>query len=126
MQESELIITKNTSIKSAMPGLMWVCYSALIIQFTIAQFLNPNGFNLTIWFIQCLPLLALLPGMLTKYRRSYLWLCFVILLYFVKAVDGIMGQQADWGDTLFLALTVLLFISAMMTARWHQVNQRRE
>lgn len=95
-------------------------YFFLIALFTITNLLRPSGPNWTILIAESLPLLLLLPGLWQKYHRSYSWLCFLMLIYFIKAVDGAFAPQSDWGDYMFVILSVSTFISAMLTARWLQ------
>ena len=61
--------------------------------------------------------ILLLPGLLKNYYRGYSWLCFVLLVYFVFAVQGSLMSTAGLLDHIFLFLTVILFIVAMMTSR---------
>lgn len=94
---------------------------SLFIYWYLTRVSGPNWVLLT---IQSLPLLLLIPGLWQKYFRSYSWLCFVILIYFVKAVDGAFTSIANWSDYVFVALTASTFISAMMAARWLQQSQK--
>ena len=70
--------------------------------------------------VSCIPLLCFLPGLIKAHFRAGSWLCFVLLMYFVgfTAQLGIPGNL--WGESVALFLTVTLFISAMMYARWQQ------
>jgi len=70
--------------------------------------------------VQCLPLLIFVPGLWQGRHRTYSWLCFVILLYFTWSVANVMSPLAYWRDGLVVALTVTLFISAMLASRWRQ------
>ena len=71
-----------------------------------------------IWLGTVLPLVIFLPGMLRDNLRSYIWLCFVSLLYFVALVVRLFAQP----DNLLLALSLLcvvtVFIAAMLYVRW--------
>ena len=80
--------------------------------------------KLKVLAIQLVPLLVLLPGMIAKYYRTYSWLCFVLLIYFIFAVEHAFMSKSDILDYLFVLLTVLLFISSMMTSRWMQRFQK--
>lgn len=70
--------------------------------------------------VSCIPLLGFLPGLVKAHFRAGSWLCFVLLMYFVgfTAQLGIPGNA--WGESVALFLTVTLFVSAMMYARWQQ------
>ena len=70
-----------------------------------------------IWLGKLLPLVIFLPGMLRDRLRSYIWLCFVCLLYFVALVERMFALP---GNLLAIAVgtgaVVTLFIAAMMCA----------
>lgn len=99
-------------------------YSLLILLFVYWAFVRSIGFNLGILILQILPLLALLPGMIKKWYRSYSWLCFIVLFYFIFAVQLVLSNGRDLTDFIFTGLIVLLFISSMMTSRWLQRWQK--
>ncbi len=93
-------------------------YALLIAAFSGWQLTRPGGPLVTFWVIQLVPLLIVLPGMLKHRPRSYSWLCFILLPYFVKGVDGVAMPHRAWIDYLMVAVSVLLFITAMLTSRW--------
>ncbi|WP_188149837.1 DUF2069 domain-containing protein [Teredinibacter waterburyi] len=95
-----------------------ILYIALIALLTYINLTFNSGPSIPIWLLQCGPLLLLLPGMLKRYHRSFSWLCFLLLLYFVKAVDGAFHPDANWTDAVFIGLCSVLFVTAMMAARW--------
>ncbi|WP_019602718.1 DUF2069 domain-containing protein [Teredinibacter turnerae] len=109
----------NTKLRFSLIAT-YVGLAALILLFFAWNFLRHSGPNWVVFIAQSLPLAALLPGMLTGYYRSFSWLCFVILIYFVKAVDGALISTAGYLDILFLILTVYIFIAAMLASRWSQ------
>ena len=65
-----------------------------------------------------LPLLIFLPGMLKENLRSYIWLCFVSLLYFISLVERLVAQPDSLLAAIGLFGVVTLFIAAMMFVRW--------
>lgn len=65
-----------------------------------------------------LPLLIFLPGMLKENLRSYIWLCFVSLLYFIALVERLVAQPDSLLAALGMIGVVTLFIAAMMFVRW--------
>jgi uncharacterized membrane protein len=65
-----------------------------------------------------LPLLIFLPGMLKDKLRSYIWLCFVSLLYFIALVERLFAQPGSALAALGMLSVVTLFIAAMMFVRW--------
>lgn len=90
---------------------------ALVLLYTATGLLAAN-INWTTLLVPCATLLVFLPGILSQRPRSYDWLCFVILLHFTVGVTNAMSPQSAWQDYLQILLSVLLFVSAMMTSRW--------
>ena len=101
-------------------------YTALCGLLSYWNLSRPSGINWAIWLLQSAPLLLLLPGLLKRYYRSFSWLCFLMLFYFVRAVEGSAMSTADITDHIFLTLTVGLFISSMFASRWLQRYQLME
>lgn len=79
----------------------------------------------TVLIVPCLSLLIFVPGMVKNRPRSFDWLCFVILIHFIVGVTNSMSPVAAWNDYLQTLLTVVLFISSMMTSRWLKAAQRQ-
>lgn len=101
----------------------WALLGLLLVSFCIWQWVRPGGVSPLFWAVQCVPLLILLPGLKRDNSRSYIWLCFLMLAYFVKGVDGVVFPSRAWIDYLMLVVSVVLFISAMLAARWlHQYH----
>ena len=71
-----------------------------------------------VWLARLLPLLIFVPGMIKDSLRSYIWLCFVSLLYFVGAVLNLFAIPGDALAVSSLVSVVSLFLSAMMYVRW--------
>lgn len=71
-----------------------------------------------IWFGKLFPLLLFVPGMLRDRLRSFIWLCFVSLLYFVSQVERIFAQPGDIATMVGLVAVVTLFCASMMYVRW--------
>ena len=59
--------------------------TAIIIILTLDNWLY-GPLSVSRWLVQILPLLAFIPSLFSKNLRSYQWLCFAILLYFIYAV----------------------------------------
>ena len=98
---------------TTMTALLW-----LICAFIAWQLTRTGGPLFFILAIQILPLLAFLPKLFKRQARAFIWLCFVILVYFIKGVLGAFKPQPDWMDLTLLILSVVIFISAMLTSRW--------
>jgi uncharacterized membrane protein len=94
------------------------CYAGLLLLFTLLNIMRDAG-NLKLWMMQCIPLLVFIPALRNETHRSYSWLCFVALMYFVAIVPLLMGRWW-WSDWLITILVTVLFIASMMTSRWLQ------
>jgi len=73
------------------------------------------------WIIylgRVIPLLIFLPGMCKDNLRSYIWLCFVSLLYFIALVERLFAQPDNVLSLLGMVAVLTLFIASMMFVRW--------
>ena len=70
--------------------------------------------------IQALPLLAFLPSAIKGSPRSMVWLCLVLLLYFIVAVPHLFLPAMLLFGILEVTLITLLFVAAMLFVRWHR------
>ena len=67
-----------------------------------------------------LAVLLLLPfayGVAVQNWRSHIWLCFVLLFYFLVGINRLAHQVSALGIAVVI-LTVVLFIAAMLYCRW--------
>lgn len=83
------------------------------------------------WFIAAihvLPLLAFVPGLISRNPRPFVWLCFFILLYFCQGVINAFALPSTEGilGLLETLLTMDLFIAAMLAARYLSQAQRTD
>ena len=101
-----------------------VLYISLLVLFSAHQWSRAEGISLFQWTVQCGPLLIFWFGLRKRHRRTYLWLCFVLLLYFIKGVEGVMGPTPDLFDTVLLTASTSLFITSMMAARWQFLREK--
>ena len=93
-------------------------FAALLIIFTLLNLLNEKS-NLAFWLFQTFPLLIFIPLLHRPTHRTYSWLCFVSLMYFVGIIPLLMSS---WSVSYWLITLLIcsLFIAAMMTSRWLQ------
>ncbi len=96
--------------------LAWTSYLVLLGQQAADCWIH--GAPWIIWLVKLLPLLIFLPGMVRDRLRTYLWLCFVSLGYFVVLVERIFAQPGSALVICGLTAVVVLFCSAMMYVRW--------
>lgn len=102
--------------------LCYVSYFGLLALYAWLN-LSAETFSPTGLAVQWVPLLLPLWGMLKDTYKSYNWLCFVVLAYFLFIVPIVMSGQTVWSDWLQLLLTCSLFVSAMLVSRWLQAWQ---
>lgn len=100
-------------------------YTTLLLCFCTWQLTRPTGPSYFFWFIQCFPLLIFIPGIKNNDPRALILLCFVVLMYFVKGVMGVVFPSRQWIDFALLSISILLFISAMLTSRWASMVQKQ-
>ncbi|WOX06291.1 DUF2069 domain-containing protein [Microbulbifer pacificus] len=96
--------------------LNWVCYAGLLVLFAVWNLFLDGSVKW--WLLQTVPLLLVLPGMWKRQQRSYLWLCFILLLYITAGIVDVMMPTRGWQHGVLTALSLILFVSAMMTSRW--------
>ena len=108
-------------------ALTWLSWLVLLLQRVAdAWLLAPPWI---IWVGSLAPLLLFVPGMLKDRLRSYIWLCFVSLGYFIVLVERLFAQPGSVLAIIGLVAVTSLFISAMLYVRWRarelrSVNER--
>lgn len=95
-----------------------VSFGGLLVIFTLLNLTSEKS-NFVFWLFQMFPLLIFIPLLRKPTHRTYSWLCFVSLMYFVGIIPLLMGS---WSISYWLItlLVCSLFIGAMMTSRWLQ------
>ena len=96
--------------------LVWVAWATLLSEQVAYAWLHQAPW--VIWLVYLLPLLIFLPGMLRDSLRSYIWLCFVCLLYFMRLVEHLFAEPGTPLAVIGTIAVVTLFIAAMMYVRW--------
>ncbi|GMG88549.1 DUF2069 domain-containing protein [Biformimicrobium ophioploci] len=100
----------------------WACYIGLFVLFAIWSFFVDGG-SVRLLVIQAVPLLLVLPGLLKESNRSYLWLCFILLIYVTAGIVDFAMPTRQWQHGVLLLLSGVLFVSSMMSARWQRLAQ---
>ena len=96
--------------------LVWLGWTVLFAQQLIDAW--QQQVPLVIWLGKLIPLLIFLPGMLRDRLRSYIWLCFVSLLYFIALVERLFAVPGSALAIVGTTAVVTLFVSAMLYVRW--------
>lgn len=98
-----------------------ICYSALLLIFTLYALWQIPGGNVTaivvLWLIKALPLLIFVPGLRARKLRTYAWLSFVTLLYFVQSVQTAFTQDGRLYGIVVSVLLALLFCALVVYIR---------
>ncbi|MEM1111313.1 MAG: DUF2069 domain-containing protein [Pseudomonadota bacterium] len=96
--------------------LTWAAYGLLVLQqITDAWQMQAPWI---IWFGKLVPLLMFLPGMLRDRLRSFIWVCFISLMYFITLVERLFGAPGSPGLIVGMVAVVVLFNAAMLYVRW--------
>ena len=96
--------------------LTWGSYLLLLLQQALdAALLQPPPI---IWAFKLVPLLLFLPGMRRDNLRSFIWLCFVCLGYFMMLVQRMFATPAAPLVITGMVAVVVLFTFAMLYVRW--------
>ena len=96
--------------------LTWLAWALLLGQQLADAWLYQLPWIL--WLGKLLPLLIFLPGMLRDRLRSYIWLCFVCLLYFIALVERLFALPGSSLAIIGTVAVVTLFTAAMLYVRW--------
>ena len=92
------------------------CMFGLILLYSITG-LMAEQILWTVLLAPCFSLLIFLPGLLRDDSRTYIWLCFIILWHFGVAATNLVLASRSWEDVIQALLSVILFITAMITSR---------
>ncbi|MEE4190896.1 MAG: DUF2069 domain-containing protein [Halieaceae bacterium] len=99
---------------------------ASLAMLILAQALDAwvRGAPLGIYLLRILPLAVFLPGLIRDQARTYIWLCFVILLYFLTVVLRLFYNPADPVAWVAMASIVVFFNAGMLYVRWRSQELR--
>ena len=102
--------------------LTWFAWGVLLLQ----QVIDAWSLQLPwiIWLFKVVPLLLFVPGMLRDNLRSYIWLCFICLGYFMALVERLFAQPGSILAMVGMVAVVVLFIAAMLYVRWRAQELR--
>jgi uncharacterized membrane protein len=104
--------------------LTWGSYLLLLLQQALdAALMQPPPI---IWAFKLVPLLLFLPGMRRDNLRSFIWLCFVCLGYFMVLVQRLFATPADPVAITGMVAVVVLFTFAMLYVRWRARELRSQ
>lgn len=98
--------------------LWWALWSsfALLVATLILDAWQRQA-HYVVWLLWLLPLAMPLTGMLRDRLRSFAWLTFIVLLYFIMAVLRLFAEPESIRAQLELVAVVMLFCCAMFYIR---------
>lgn len=87
---------------------------------------NPSVERLDVLFIQIIPLLLFLPGMLRRNSMVHLYMSCVLLLYITMAVTNLMLWKAPFFSMIETLSSLTLFAAAMMFIRDRRIKRQQQ
>jgi len=105
-------MTERSRKVQALWCLLWVVWVIYVGQqiFDVARFNAPWP----VWIIRIIPLLLFMPSVARDNLRAVIWLCFVVLFYFISSVELVFAQPSDPVAVIGIIAVVLLFSSATL------------
>lgn len=96
--------------------LLWLVWCVYVAQ----QIVDVARFNAPwpVWLIRILPLVLFMPGVARDNLRAVIWLCFVLLFYFISAVELVFAQPSDPVAVVGIVAVVALFVVATLYIRF--------
>ena len=93
--------------------LLWFVYAFQQV-IDVARFDAPWP----VWLIRVLPLVIFMPSVARGSLRAVIWLCFVLLFYFISAVELIFAKPHDTVAIVGICAVVALFSVATLYIRF--------
>ena len=115
MMESRVQLSKT---------ITWVSFVLLVLLQLLESAIQQPP--LLVWVIRVLPLLVFVPGMWRDNLRSYIWVCFVCLLYFLTLVERLFIAPTNPVAILAMTSVVTLFVASMLYVRWRARELKQE
>ncbi|ANC05465.1 membrane protein [Pseudomonas putida] len=109
-------------------ALSLACFFGLIALLVVNNlwFADLHGARVeVILAIELIPLLLLLPGMLSGSARAHAWTCFVVNIYFIKGVLAAFDPARALFGWIEVLVSLGLFVSGLLYVRWKFQFQRR-
>lgn len=109
-------MTKRGSTTRQLWTALWLCWLAVVLQQIVldARF----GAPIQLLVIQVLPLVVFMPWVAKDNLHSLIWLTFVLLGYFVWAVQTAFARPDDGVALIGVFLQVILFLLAALYIRF--------
>lgn len=98
-----------------------ICFFGLILLLAAHDLIFADLHGARPWvilLIELVPLMVLIPGMLSGSARGHSWTCFVINLYFIKGALAFFDPNRSLFGALEMLASLAVFISALLYVRW--------
>lgn len=94
-------------------------YGLLLALFfnSLAMTLRPGLTSAVIWLLESVPLLIFIPGLLKTRLRTFAWLSFVSLMYFIHGVLLAFSPERMWIGLMESLCSIGLFIALLLFIR---------
>jgi len=108
-------MSRRSGLSQGLWMSMWVLWIVLAGQqvVDVARFDAPWP----VWLLRVVPLLLFMPSVLRGSLRAVIWLCFVLLFYFISAVELLFAQPDDVIAVVGVSAVVGVFIAAAFYIR---------
>lgn len=125
------VVARRTTLLSYVGLLLVLLFGCLGITTLDENWIKDLSAKVVLWLLFSSGLLLVAPGIIREKKRSHQWLCFILLIYFIWAVQALLAQPVDTSiqppdktvEAAALIFIVLCFIAAMMTVRWADQRQ---
>lgn len=109
-------MVKRSGKTQALWWLLWLVWIVYVGQ----QVIDVARFNAPwpVWLLRIAPLVLFVPGVARDNLRAVIWLCFVVLFYFISSVEALFAQPSDLVAVVGIVAVVALFISATLYIRF--------
>ncbi len=100
-------------------------YYGLLLYFVVnavTVFGDLRPASVVVWLIQVTPLLIFAPGLHRAHLRTYGWVCFVILLYFMHGVLIAFEAERFWLGLIQITLCSVIFILLIVFIRLYRAH----
>lgn len=114
---------RQVSLISFLALIIWLLAGNLWSYFHVQD--GSNRLIMVMLVIQLIPLAIIAPGLIKGTPRGHIWSCFVVTLYFIQGVLETFDPARRWFGCVEILLTVILFISALLYARWRSQYERQ-
>ncbi|TVP60828.1 MAG: DUF2069 domain-containing protein [Halomonadaceae bacterium] len=119
----------RTLTYSDLPPSHWVSLSlygtliALMIMTTFWPDPVEGASPVVMLSIKLFPLLVFLPGLIVGRNTTYIWTCFVVLVYFMQSSVNAYLHEWAWAPSTVMVVTCLYFGTAMLKLKADPGNQ---